>query len=134
MFEHTGLHYRFFESTQSWTDALSSCVSSAPPGYIGNLASVHDATTNTFVANLTGSIGKDIRLGGFQNSSGADEPWHWSDGSVWDYENWGEGEPNNKGSGEDYLEIWGDKWNDGNIAEGGYVCQYQGKNDDIVRI
>merc|ERR1719412_3413658 len=47
-FEHTGLHYRYFESTQTWPNANCSCVASAPRGYTGNLASVHDNTTNTF--------------------------------------------------------------------------------------
>ena len=133
MLEHTGLYYRFFESNQTWTEANRSCVSNAPRGYIGNLASVHDNITNTFVANLTRSIGKDIRLGGFQNSSGADEPWHWSDGSVWDYENWRSGEPNNANGGEDYLETnyfkQKGKWNDFAVGGSdivGYVCQYKG--------
>ena len=130
--EHTGLYYRYFESIQSWTDALCSCQASAPPGYTGNLASVLDNTTNTFVANLTGP--NAAWLGGFQNSSGADEPWRWSDGSAWDYENWYDREPNNHGR-EDYLEIWGEpkgQWNDCNNecarSNRGYVCQYKSKD------
>ena len=105
-----------------------------PPGYTGNLASVLDNTTANFVANLTGS--HIAWIGGYQNSSGAEEPWHWSDGSVWDYENWrGPGEPNNCCGGEDYLEInFGEKekWNDFAVAKQpwnyniGYVCQYKG--------
>ena len=132
--EHTGLFYRYFESPQRWTDALCSCQASAPPGYTGNLASVLDNTTNNFVTNL---IGPNVAwLGGFQNSSRADEPWRWSDGSAWDYENWAEGEPNNQlwnNVREDYLEIWGEQkgqWNDCNNecarANSGYVCQYKG--------
>ena len=131
MFEYTGLHYHFFESTGSWTDANYSCVASAPPGYTGNLASVHDNTTTNFVANLTGS--HFAWIGGFQNSSGAEEPWRWSDGSAWDLENWRSGEPNNFLGKEDYLEInFGEKgkWNDedrrSKTAIGGYVCQYKG--------
>ena len=50
--EQTGLHYRYFESSQSWTDARCSCQASAPADYTGELASVHDLTTNTFVADL----------------------------------------------------------------------------------
>ena len=128
--EHIGLYYRFFEAYQTWTDANCSCVASAPPGYTGNLASVHNSTTNTFVANLTGS--QNAWLGGYQNSSGAEEPsggWRWSDGSAWDYENWFSGEPNNLGGKEDYLDInFGEKgkWNDEDTALGGYVCQYKG--------
>ena len=129
--EHTGLNYRYFESPQSWTDALCSCQASAPPGYTGNLASVHDTTTNTFVANLARI--NLAWLGGFQNSSRAGEPWRWSDGSVWDYENWRSGEPNNANGGEDYLETnyfkQKGKWNDFAVGGSdivGYVCQYKG--------
>ena len=75
-------------------------------------------------------------LGGFQNSSGEDEPWRWSDGSAWDFENWLEGNPNNdgpNGGGEDYLQVnYGQHatWNDNSLAGrrrvDGYVCQYKG--------
>ena len=128
--EHTGLHYRFFESTQSWTDALCSCQASAPPGYTGNLASVLDNTTANFVANLTGS--HIAWIGGYQNSSGAEEPWNWSDGNAWEYENFWKGNPNNQGGREDYLETYGGEWNDCNNecarANRGYVCQYKSKD------
>ena len=129
--EQTGLHYRYFESFQSWTDARCSCQASAPADYTGELASVHDLTTNTFVANLARI--NLAWLGGFQNSSRAGEPWRWSDGSFWDYENWRSGEPNNANGGEDYLETnyfkQKGKWNDFAVGGSdivGYVCQYKG--------
>ena len=75
-------------------------------------------------------------LGGYQNSNGADEPWRWSDGSAWDFENWMSGQPSNSGGGEDYLvgggEVGGMQWNDGGEGswwmddDDGYVCQYEG--------
>ena len=139
MLEHTGLYYRFFQSTQSWTGALCSCLASAPRGYSGNLASVHDNITNTFVTSL---IPGAAWLGGYQNSNGTEEPWRWSDGSAWDFENWKSGEPNNccggvdNMFGEDYLAVDGKgngmKWNDGGVSnwwmddDDGYVCQYEG--------
>ena len=139
MFEFTGLHYRFFNATLSWTDANSSCVSSAPPGYTGNLASVHHNETNTFVADLAWP--HRAWLGGYQNSSGAEESWRWSDGSAWNspgYENWLAGEP----TWFHHMEInymnehgtWNDAPEDGAGLVVGYVCQYQGKNYYIVRI
>ena len=100
-----------------------------PPGYTGNLASVLDNTTANFVANLTGS--HIAWIGGYQNSSGAEEPWNWSDGNAWEYENFWKGNPNNQGGREDYLETYGGEWNDCNNecvkANRGYVCQYKGQ-------
>ena len=137
-FEHTGLHYRHFESTQSWTNALCSCLASAPPGYTGNLASVHDNITNTFVTDL--APGR-AWLGGYQNGNGDDEPWLWSDGSAWDFTNWLDGEPNSYGGSENHLEVnykvhgtWNDAPWDGDGRVAGYVCQYEGKNDDMIKI
>ena len=143
LFEFTGLHYRFFNATLSWTDANSSCVASAPRGYTGNLASVHHNETNTFVADLAWP-GR-AWLGGFkfQNNSGGDEPWMFSDGSVFGsegYENWLAGEPSAQAI-ENHMEInynehgkWNDASEDGAGVVTGYVCQYAGKNDDIVKI
>ena len=106
-------------------------MSSAPPGYTGNLASVHDNITNTFVADL--APGR-AWLGGYQTGNGEDEPWLWSDGSAWDFTNWLGGEPNNDDGRGNYMEInliKQGKWNDINVEKSdqvhGYVCQYEGK-------
>ena len=106
-------------------------MSSAPPGYTGNLASVHDNITNTFVADL--APGR-AWLGGYQAGNGEDEPWLWSDGSAWDYENWRAGEPNNDDGRGNYMEVnFGGQgtWNDLPVEKSyevpGYVCQYEGK-------
>ena len=127
--EQTGLHYRYFESFQSWTDARCSCQASAPADYTGELASVHDITTNTFVADLASGR---AWIGGYQKGNGEDEPWLWSDGSAWDFENWHPGEPTNDGGRGNHLEVnWGTQgeWNDVPVVDAsikGYVCQYKG--------
>ena len=106
-------------------------MSSAPRGYTGNLASVHNATTNTFVANL--APGR-AWLGGYQTGNGEEEPWLWSDGSTWDYENWNAGEPSNDYGLGNYMEVnfggqgtWNDLPVEKSIEVPGYVCQYEGK-------
>ena len=48
-FNKTGLYYRYFESRQSWAEARCSC---QLQGQDGELASVPDNTTNTFILNL----------------------------------------------------------------------------------
>ncbi len=32
--------------------------------------------------------------------------WVWTDGSAWDYANWGANQPDNAHDGEDCLELW----------------------------
>jgi len=45
----------------------------------------------------------------------------WADFSLVDYTNWGEGEPNNAGDGEQCVQMymWGGTWNDDNCS--GYM-------------
>ena len=74
-------------------------------------------------------------LGGYQAGNGEEEPWLWSDGSTWDYENWAAGEPSNDWGAGNHLEVnfggSGRRWNDVPLDGGGqvagYVCQYEGK-------
>ena len=54
----------------------------------GFLASIHDAETNEF---LVGIFEHRSYIGGvYENGL-----WTWTDGSVWDYENWRAGDPTN---------------------------------------
>ena len=130
---HTGLHYRYFSSRKSWTDAQCSCRASAPADYTGELASVGDSATNSFVANLPGGVTR-AWLGGYQRNGAANgAAWSWSDGSAWGYESWASGEPNNDNGEEHYLEVnfetkrsWNDMPIDGATYVEGYICQYKG--------
>ncbi len=58
-------------------------------------------------------------------------------GEPWEYENWGDGEPNNSSNvveGENCVAMWPEKWNDlasGNIYEqSGYICEWEATNDE----
>ena len=128
-FHKTGLYYRHFESRQSWAEARCSC---QLQGQDAELASVPDNTTNTFILNLAPRY---TWLGGYQENGTEDgAPWSWSDGSVWEFENWRNGEPNNVGGHQDYLGIWAEKWNDwpldghldSQIPILGFLCQKKG--------
>ena len=87
----------------------------------GYLATLTTASESTFVARLK-FTNRGVNLGGYQDRSSPDfsEPsggWRWVTGEPWSYTNWLAGEPNNAGTGEDFLmfaqtNFWGDKWAD----------------------
>ena len=91
---------------------------------IGNLASISDNKTNVFLNSLNS---KKALVGGKKDSSGK---WVWSDGSSWNFTNWGAGQPSNSDENENYLEInkkENGQWNDVPLSyehEHGYICQY----------
>ena len=92
----------------------------------GYLATLTTASESAFVARLK-FTNKGVNLGGYQDRSSPDfsEPsggWRWVTGEPWSYTNWLAGEPNNAGTGEDFLmfaqtNFWGDKW-----ADQGELC------------
>ena len=58
--------------------------------------------------------------------------WCWVTGEPWEYENWGDGEPNNSSNvvaGESCVAMWPEKWNDlanSNVYEqSGYICEWE---------
>jgi hypothetical protein len=87
----------------------------------GYLATLTTASESAFVARLR-FTNRGVNLGGYQDRSSPDfsEPsggWRWVTGEPWSYANWLAGEPNNAGTGEDFLmfaqtNFWGDKWAD----------------------
>ena len=51
----------------------------------GELASVPDNKTNTFLGSLIRE-NRWVMLGGYKDRA---RNWHWYDGATWDFENWG---------------------------------------------
>ena len=98
-----------------------------PVNGLGELASVHDQETNEFLSSLTQV---DSWLGGYQDDQ---DNWMWSDGSIWNYANWGPNLPDDCCGGEDYLQtnfhlasnigIWNDLPLKHHFIVG-YICQY----------
>ena len=52
--------------------------------------------------------------------------WSWTDGSVWNYENWSDGEPSGYQGERGLVQRKDGKWNDvyDKINEANYLCQY----------
>nr|XP_024653981.1 uncharacterized protein LOC101472202 [Maylandia zebra] len=108
-------------SLKTWTDAESSCQTLG-----GNLASFHSTAEYTFIRELTRTAaGSYTRAWVGGNDRETETVWKWSDGSQFDFTNWGNGEPDNYGEGEDCMEInrEGDYVNDQRCnSQRGFVC------------
>lgn len=68
-------------------------------------------------------------IGGYKNSAGQ---WCWVTGEPWEYQNWGDGEPNNSSNvvaDESCVAVWPVKWNDlansNTYEQSGYICEWE---------
>ena len=89
-----------------------------------DLASIHSSTENAEVDALC--PGRCWIGGSDETREGT---WTWSDGTVWDYENWDSGQPDNwwATNGEDLLEMYSDgTWNDNDDSMRTFVCSVSG--------
>nr|XP_024662267.1 type-2 ice-structuring protein [Maylandia zebra] len=96
-----GRCFIFNSSMKTWTDAECSCQTLG-----GNLASYHSTAEYTFIRELTRTAAGSYLtawVGG--NDRENETVWKWSDGSQFDFTNWGNGEPDNSGGGQDCMEI-----------------------------
>ena len=133
-FPHTGKCYQHVEKSSfvTHTAAEKACESISPvesTGRIfGDLASVPDILTNTFLMRL--SENKSVYIGGKRN---VNNDWIWSDGTPWNFTAWSpDDEPNNWRGIQFYLSLmkhgtegWNDIEEDGFRSLFGYICQYQ---------
>lgn len=154
----TGNAYEYIANTDiAWTDANTAVLGMQYSGVTGHLATIFSQAENDYIQQslLTGVIGS-VWLGG--SDAQAEGTWKWVTGQqFWqggtngmvgpdvNYANWvSANEPNNSGTGENYLSMYGawvsggtqvqpGKWNDqvNNPAPGsdyysikGYVVQY----------
>ena len=124
-FEHTKKCYKFIHKQLSWSESESECRSF----FGGHLASVHDLKTNGFLFSL---ITTNAFIGGYKKADGR---WCWTDGTTMDYLHWHQGQPDNVGGEENYMEIFyyfgKSFWNDMNLVhkhtevKHGFICQVE---------
>lgn len=87
---------------QDWNWAKTQAESRTFRGVFGTLAAITSAEENAFILGLQDDFNAlpvhGYSIGGFQ-PDGSPEPggnWQWVTGEAWDYENWAQGEPNNR--------------------------------------
>lgn len=110
---HNGSYYFLSTSNKSWLEADLDCQSKG-----GHLAHIANISENSFVMNSV--INTSSWIGYHQNCNSGlfSEPfggWQWTDGSITNYTNWNNNEPNDYYGffSENYVEMYTNgKWND----------------------
>jgi|GEM_PF-1713791 len=125
-FEMYGKYYYISNSKATWPAAKQACENAG-----GHLASSFAEQINTLLQSNAPSA-ENVWIG--LSDAAVEGTWVWHDGRTYNYSNWRDGEPNNSGSGEHYVELYKSdgKWNDaGNGGTRYYFLQLSG---DIVNI
>lgn len=123
-FEPSGEHqYRIFYDALTWEEAKAAC--EAKGGHLATITSEEEQQK----LNLYNAGNHKLWIGGYKSTEGQ---WCWVTGEPWEYENWGDGEPNNSSNvvaGESCVAMWPEKWNDlanSNVYEqSGYICEWE---------
>lgn len=123
-FEPSGEHqYKIFYDTLTWEEAKSACEAMG-----GHLATVTSEEEQQKLNSYNGG-NHNLWIGGYKN---ADGQWCWVTGEPWEYQNWGDGEPNNSSNvvaDESCVAVWPVKWNDlansNTYEQSGYICEWE---------
>ncbi|XP_071750071.1 macrophage mannose receptor 1-like [Lepeophtheirus salmonis] len=109
-------------STKTWVEARQACLNEK-----GDLASLHSYEINDYLWYKMENLKSYAKVWIGLNNLYPDKVHRWSDGSVIDFSNWAEGEPNDylgmEGCAEMYVEQLG-VWNDMHCRnENHYICK-----------
>ena len=124
-----GHYYDYVAGVTDFDSARAAAEAMSYLGSQGHLATIADASENTF---LSTTFGQRAWLGAYQdfNDPNYSEPlggWVWVTGEAWTYDSWNGGEPNDSGGSEHYAETFANgAWNDqplsgNNTVQGFYV-------------
>ncbi len=130
---YNGHYYLKYQSTMTWPQAKLLCEQNGGYMYCVNSqleninVSIPIANSQAFGNFLLGLYQDTIDVN-FSEPSGG---WKWLDGSQLTYTNWGQNEPNNNGSGENFnIMDWnnnGAVWNDiTDVVNGTVIMEYPG--------
>lgn len=118
-----GHKYEIFHDTLTWEEAKAACEAKG-----GHLATITSQEEQKMIESLNTQNSK-LWIGGYKNTAGQ---WCWVTGEPWEYQNWGDGEPNNSSNvvaDESCVAVWPLKWNDlansNTYEQSGYVCEWE---------
>ena len=132
--EFNGNHYAVLDLSMTWDEAKAYCESLG-----GHLMTITTQSEQDFAETLISERKMNCYwLGGYEEPEGN---WKWVTGETFSYMNWGPGEPNNEGNGEECIEIYAKHdtdnapghWNDlakegGNgfykLSSTGFICEW----------
>jgi Lectin C-type domain len=112
--------YRVYPEKLTWENARKRCEALG-----GQLAVIRDEPTWKF---LTASLAGTPRLWLGASDQLTEGNWEWVDGSKMSYSNWGGKLPDNIGSKEHFLALWGTTWNDAANDDPevvGFICEWR---------
>ena len=115
--EYNGHEYMIVLGWSSWSEAEAFCESMG-----GHLATITDVGEELFIQKLN-CHEKSLWIGGHQTGV---NKWEWVTGEAWEFEYWGEGEPN--GEDEICAAVWPVFWNDlrdGSAEQEGFICEWE---------
>ena len=126
-FEPNGEHqYQIFYDKLTWEEAKAAC--EAKGGHLATITSEEEQKK----LNLYNGGNHNLWIGGYKNAEGQ---WCWVTCEPWEYENWGDGEPNNSSNvvaDENCVAMWPVKWNDlansNTYEQSGYICEWEASN------
>lgn len=96
---YDGHTYKIFDIAMTWTEAKEYCENMG--GHLVTLTSrIEDQIIYDFVSNSNYEFAEFWAGGSDFNSEGN---WYWVTNEVWEYSNWGKGEPDNNGNNQHYL-------------------------------
>ncbi|CAG2208820.1 CD206 [Mytilus edulis] len=109
--------YKEFSERRTWFQARDYCRS------IGtDLVSVHNERESNFLNNNFTQTFMWIGLSNFHNNG----RYLWSDGTILNYTDWGQSEPNNVNNNENCAQTYYRKWNDNNcFMSFRFICKMQ---------
>jgi hypothetical protein len=117
-----GKWYYVYAGKLTWEQAKSRCKELG-----GQLAVIPDEDTWKFLTNNIKSVTENhLWLGGTDEQT--EGLWHWVDGTSMKFTAWGGGLPDNVDKVENYLAMWGTRWNDVRNDEPlieGFVCEWK---------
>lgn len=112
--------YRYMSTPKSWEAARAICNGfSSCDGGVGDLVSITSEAETTFLALLRqasnmANPAPSFWTGG--NDQLRENAWQWSNGQMWQYTNWEQGQPDNRGGSEDCMRFPGQRsvnqWDD----------------------
>ena len=82
------MEYKLITTKKSWIVQQQKCRSLG-----GHLASIPNEETQNFLKDMMLQGGSGCHIGGRYHGT----KWQWTDGTVWNYENWAENEPSEGG-------------------------------------
>ncbi|MDO4618411.1 MAG: lectin-like protein [Clostridia bacterium] len=127
--------YELYDESMTWEDAKEYCEIVG-----GHLVTITSEEEQGFIENFIQKGDKNVYWMGL-SEIGSENDWEWTTYEGYDYENWGQGEPNNRGN-ESFGQIvnkpfdtlvlgdWNDMKNQGDssghcvLRSTGFICEY----------